>query len=455
MKIKNLAYNFQIAGEAILQHKLRSVLTSLGIIFGVASVIAMLAIGSGAEQQILEKMRLLGTNVVIIKPIEKKKLLEDEKKANEEKENEQTGERISVANKYTPGLTLADARAIKRIIPHADLVSSEIVMETMSLREGLKRTVKLVGIELSYFNINNFKLFEGAFFNQKNMEFAESVCIIGSGVKTKLFAREDPVGKSIKCGNHWLTVMGVLNDQTISKENLENLKLRDYNFDIYVPINTMLVKYANRSLITKQDLQRGSRYYFVINSEKEDDNYNQVDKITVSFNVTEKIKESSDIISRMLERKHNGVKDFEVVVPELLLQQEQETKRIFNIVLFAIASISLIVGGIGIMNIMLASVLERTKEIGIRKAIGAKKVDILLQFLSEAVAISLTGGIIGIIVGVSGSYIIEFLTDIKTIVTPLSVIISFFVSISVGIIFGIAPARKASQEDPIDLLRYE
>jgi putative ABC transport system permease protein len=448
MKIKNLAYNFQIAGEAILQHKLRSILTSLGIIFGVASVIAMLAIGSGAEQEILEKMKLLGTNVIIIKPLDKKKLLEQEKKENDEKENDQSGERISVANKFSPGLTIADAEAIKKFIPHADLVSSEIVFETMSLRTGLKRTVKLVGVEPGYFKINNFNLFEGSLFNKNNIDFAESVCIIGNGVKAKLFAGEDPVGKSLKCGENWLTVVGVLNNKTISKENLENLKLRDNNFDVYIPINTMLLKYINRALITRNDLQRSGR-------EVPDDNYHQIDKITVSFKNTEKIKESSDIISRMLERKHNGVKDFEILVPELLLQQEQETKRIFNIVLFAIASISLIVGGIGIMNIMLASVLERTKEIGIRKAIGAKKIDILLQFLSEAVAISLTGGIIGIIVGVSGSYVIQFLTDIKTIVTPMSVIISFFVSISVGIIFGIAPARKASLEETIDLLRYE
>jgi len=214
-----------------------------------------------------------------------------------------------------------------------------------------------------------------------------------------------------------------------------------------------LLRFKNRSLITKKDLASNR------SSDEEDNNkdinLNQLDRIVVTVNKSENVTKLSDVIDRMLLRRHNEVKDYEIIVPELLLQQEQRTKQIFNFVLGAIASISLIVGGIGIMNIMLASVLERTKEIGVRLAVGAKQKDILLQFLSEAVAISLTGGFIGIIAGIAVSLIIESSTDIKTIVSPISVLISFFVSISVGLIFGIMPANRASKQHPIDLLRYE
>jgi putative ABC transport system permease protein len=249
-----------------------------------------------------------------------------------------------------------------------------------------------------------------------------------------------------------MTVIGVINEKAISKENIQNLGIRDYNLDVYIPISTMLMRYNNRSNVTKSDLQR--RYDDGEESPK-DENYHQLDNLTVTFSSSKDVQTSVDIIRRLLERRHNTVKDVEIIVRELLLEQEQSTKRILNIVLGAIASIYLIVGGIGIMNIMLASVLERTKEIGIRKAVGAKRIDILLQFLSEAVAISITGGIIGIILGVSAGFLIEGLTDIKTIVSPFSVILSFFVSISVGLIFGITPARRASLQEPIELLRYE
>lgn len=445
--MKHFGYNFRIALEAIFQNKMRSVLTSLGIIFGVASVIAMLAIGSGAEQAILEKMKLLGTNNIIIVPLDS----EQQQKLSDEN-NENSDEKEASGIKFTPGLTLDDLDAIMNNVPTASYASPEIIIETDAMHSGVSTKIKLVGILPEYFKINNFSLSKGSQLQENNYKFAENVCIIGYGLKSRLFLADDPIGKFVKCGEHWLKVVGIMDERSMSKENMQSLNIRDYNLDIYIPINTMLLRYVNRALVTKQDFERRRGRGA---TETTDPNYHQLDRVVVNFRETDQINKSVDIIERLLLRRHNGVKDFDIVVPELLLQQEQSTKRIFNIVLGAIASISLIVGGIGIMNIMLASVMERTKEIGIRKAVGAKRSDILTQFLLEAVAISMTGGIIGIIFGVTSGILIETLTGITTIITPESVFLSFFVSISVGLIFGIMPARRASLQSPIELLRYE
>lgn len=445
--IKLLIHSFSIAWEAILQNKLRAMLTSLGIICGVASVIAMLAIGKGAETEILEKMKLLGTNNIIINPLDEKKM--EELAKEEEQEN---GEEVKEKkNRFSPGLTMQDALSIKEIVPHVKDISPEIEMDVLALREGSKREIKLVGVNIPFFSIKNLKVEKGRLFSNYQEDYSKPVCVIGSGIKAKLFVSEDPIGKQIKCGDQWLTVIGILKDLSVSKDNIKNLGLRDYNYDVYIPVNTMLIRYINRSLITKEDLER--RNVFYVNEEKPKND--QLDKLIVQVEDTKYIKSSAEIISRLIERRHNFKKDFEVIVPELLLEQEQRTKNIFNIVLGAIASISLLVGGIGIMNIMLASILERTKEIGVRLAVGAKQRDILMQFLSEAIAISLTGGFLGIFLGVAISYIIESSTEIKTVISYYSVLLSFFVSISVGLVFGIMPARKAAKQDPITSLRYE
>ncbi len=446
--IAHITQSLWIAIEAISHNKLRAVLTSLGIVFGVGSVISMLAVGSGAKQEILDQMKLLGANNIIITPIveqEEGKVAEDDLQKKTEKK------------RFSPGLTLEDAQSIQTTLPDVMFVSPEVVVETMVIREGLKRTSKLVGVDTTYFAASDFSLERGRMFSKKNLEIGSPVAVIGHSIKTKFFAKEDPIGGKIKCGNLWLTVVGVLAERAISKENIKHLGLRDYNYDVYTPVSTLLLRFKNRTLITRLDIQRASRESGGGNSnqEKKPVNYNQLDRLVVRVAGSERMASLAEVISRMLQRRHNQLVDFQVTVPEQLLRQEQRTKDIFNVVLGAIASISLIVGGIGIMNIMLASVMERTKEIGIRRATGATKRDIALQFLSEATMISVTGGIIGILLGVGLSVAIRYFAGVLTIVSVVSVLLSFIISISIGIAFGLFPARRAAEQDPVVCLRYE
>ena len=445
----SIALNFPIALQAIAHNKLRGILTSLGIVFGVASVISMLAVGRGAQQEILEQMRLLGTNNIIITPI----VEQEEGKVEETGNSEKAAEK----KKFTPGLTLADADAVKATVPYVDFVSPEIVVETTVIREGLKRTGKLVGVDTTYFNTTDFRILRGTGFAETQIAQAMPVCIIGYGIRSKFFSREDPIGRRIKCGKLWLTVVGVLEERSISKQNIQHLGLRDYNMDIYTPVSTLLLRYKNRTLVTRQDVQRASRTYRSNDSDEEakKPNYHQLDRLVVRTSSSQYVPPVADVLTRMLQRRHYGVVDYQVTIPEELLRQEQRTKQIFNIVLGAIASISLLVGGIGIMNIMLASVLERTKEIGVRRSLGATRRDVVLQFLNEAVSISVTGGSIGVLLGVGASLMIEKTTGILTIVSADSILLSFLISAAIGIGFGIFPAKRAADQDPIVALRYE
>lgn len=441
--------NFQIAFQAILANKMRSMLTALGIIFGVAAVIAMLAIGNGARQEILEQIKLVGVNNIVISPLREQKEEQVQDKSNAASE--------SGKKKFTPGLTLKDVESIKEVVPGVKIISPEVVIETDFLRNGLSRSGKLVGVEPAYFDITNFKIENGSIFNKKQLEYGEQVCIIGSKIKAKFFSNEDPIGKFIKCGQLWLKVIGVMEDKAVSDNSISKLGIRDYNMDIYTPLRTVIVRYKNRSLITKASLASGNMGGDgdQQSTEKPKENYNQLDRVVVQVENTEELIPTSEVISRLMERRHYSVVDYEITMPELLLKQEQRTKDIFNIVLFAIACISLLVGGIGIMNIMLASVLERIKEIGLRLSIGAKKKDIVLQFVMESMLISFSGGIAGVLLGLIIAILISAILDIKTIVSIWSIFISFGVSLAVGLIFGIAPARRASEQDPIVCLRYE
>ncbi len=454
----HVAFAMRTAVEAVGQNTLRAGLTSLGILFGVASVIAMLAIGKGAEQEILQQMRLLGSNNVIVVPIvvQKEAQLKDNNSIS--KPNKKT---------FTPGLTYADAQALQDVIPQVEATSAEVVLNTMLTREGRTRSGKLVGVDTSYFRLMNLAIAEGQRFSANQFQQGRAVAIIGLGVRTRFFTTEDPIGKTIKVGYNWLTVVGVLEDRPVNAENAQRLGIRDANMDVYVPMPTLLVRYRNRAMVTEKEIAAAAqgRVIRVVSSDQPDAvdpekeaekrNMNQLDRIIIKVAEARYVPGVADIAQRMLARRHNTVIDFEVSVPELLLKQEQRTRTIFNVVLGAIASISLIVGGIGIMNIMLASILERIREIGVRRAVGATQRDILMQFLVEAVLISVAGGVAGILVGGALSYGIEHFAGIKTIVSVVSVVVAFGVSFAVGLGFGIVPAYRAALKDPVECLRYE
>lgn len=449
-----LLANLYIAADAVMANKLRSLLTGLGIIFGVAAVIAMLAIGRGAQQELLEQIKLVGVNNIVIKPVLEQK---------EEKIDEGGGKKEK--QKFTPGLTVRDLHSIQEMIPVISKTSPEILIETYVIRKGYRRSAKLVGVEPSYFEIFNFSLQDGQLFNEEQLRIGAPVCIIGQGIKSRFFPTEEPVGKTIKVGPHWLTIVGVLDERLVSQSSISKLGIRDFNMDVYAPLQTILIRYKNRDLITAEALRlasmRSNGMIFMSGSDNNAEdaeaakNYHQLDKLVIQVSETASLQPVADILQRMLKRRHYDVVDFEIEIPELLLKQQQRTNDIFNYILGAIAGISLLVGGIGIMNIMLASVLERIKEIGLRLALGAEKKDIVQQFLFEAMMISVTGGVIGVALGASMAYIISNIADIPTIISLASIGLSFGVAASVGLIFGIAPARKAAMQDPIASLRYE
>lgn len=450
--LERIKANLYIAIDAVVSNKVRSLLTALGIIFGVAAVIAMLAIGNGAQQEILDQIKLVGVNNIVIKPV-----VEQE----EERIQEVIGAREK--KKFSPGLTIRDVRSIETTLPALRKISPEIILESNVVRQGYRRSAKLVGVDPSYFEIYNFELEEGMMFTDEQRRVGSPVCIIGQSIRTRFFPTENPIGKNIKVGPHWLSIIGVLDERFISQNSISKLGIRDFNMDIYVPLQTMLIRYKNRDKITAAELRlaaaqnrsNGSDDDESSSAESERKNYHQLDRLVIQVDETSALQPSADILSRLLERKHYGMIDFEIEIPELLLKQQQRTNDIFNYVLGAIAGISLLVGGIGIMNIMLASVLERIKEIGLRLSIGAKKSDVTQQFLFEAIMISVSGGIIGVILGVSMAFVVSEVAQIPTLISFTSIVLSFGVAATVGLIFGIAPARKAASQDPITSLRYE
>lgn len=444
--VRRLLINFAIAIEAVFANKLRSLLTGLGIIFGVAAVIAMLAIGSGAQEEILEQIKLVGVNNIVITPV----IEQTEGEVSEEQAGA-VGDAKGKKN-LSLGLNFLDVESIKKIIPGIEAISPEVILDTNASRDGFRRTAKLVGVENTYFDISGFELDEGSFFNDEQLELGKPVCIIGKSIKSKFFSSEEPIGKYLKVGRHWLKVIGVLENRIISDKSMSNLGIRDYNMDIYTPFSTALIRYENRAMVTNALIQEARRNQ---NNQQGGLNYHQLDRLVIKVKDTEQISSIAEVLSKMLKRKHSQVVDYEISIPELLLKQQQRTKNIFNFVLGGIAGISLLVGGIGIMNIMLASVLERIKEIGLRMSLGATKLDIIYQFLLEAVMISFSGGTVGVILGLSAAYGIAQLAEIPTIVSFGSIILSFGVAVTVGVVFGIAPARKAASQDPITSLRYE
>lgn len=430
----NKKESFLIGIRGLLSNKTRAALTMLGIIFGVAAVIAMMSIGEGARQETLQQIELLGTNNIIVNRLSKVSKSSDTKAS------------------YSAGLTLKDAEAIKELNPLVESVTPLREAEMSVSYKTIIEEFKIIGTTSSYPETFNTKILEGSFFKDFHSVDYSNVCIIGPGIKEKLFKFEDTIKKKIKIGNLWYDIIGVAAQKNVSSSGMKNLGIRNFNNDIYIPLSTMLYKSE------KKDPNANNQNMFMMGGMEgiaKTIDRNSIDQLTIKVKSSDDLKEAAHLTKRILDRRHFGTQDYEIVLPEQLLEQKQKTQKIFNVVMGAIAGISLLVGGIGIMNIMLANILERTREIGIRRAVGATRADILGQFMSEAVTISVLGGILGIILGFILTALISTYAEWSTIISPISIILAFFVSAATGIVFGIYPAKKAADKNPIESLRYE
>jgi putative ABC transport system permease protein len=257
------------------------------------------------------------------------------------------------------------------------------------------------------------------------------VCVIGADVEHDLFGQGNAINRRIRIEDSWFTVVGVMQQKKVRKTGQNVIAVRDINKDIYIPIGTALKRFTDA------------------------DRPDMVDEIAVRVDDEDQVMPIADVLKRLLARTHHAAKDYEIVIPAELLAQSQRTQRLFNVIMGSIAAISLLVGGIGIMNIMLASVTERTREIGIRRAVGASRSDVLSQFLNETVLVSVAGGLVGIVLGVIMAKVINLFAGWETVISLAGVVVAFGISAGVGIVFGLYPARKAAELDPIDALRYE
>lgn len=398
--------------EGIRHHKLRSILTAVGIIFGVAAVVAMLSIGEGAKQEAIEQIEVMGMNNIIINDIPV--------------EDEEEGEGRS---NLSQGLTLQDAYSLKKVNP---LIESVVPQRNLTRRVVYHKNhieTLVVGTLPDIETVMSYQLQDGGFFSYRDVKADRRLCVLGANVKSRLFNFRRAIGEQIKIEDQWYTVVGVLAPKAMVSDALE--KGLNVNESIYITITSAIKRFT----------------YLPFESE--------IDRITLKVNDPDKIQQAANIVNQTMERRHNRIEDYSITIPEALLKQKQQTQRIFNIVMGAIAGISLLVGGIGIMNIMLASILERTREIGVRRAVGAKRSDILGQFLVEAVILSFVGGILGVFFGFTLTKIIALYAGWRTVVSIFAIFLAFSVSAAVGIIFGLYPALQAAKVEPIVSLRYE
>lgn len=432
----NRIESFKIGLNGLRSNKTRTGLTMLGIIFGVAAVIAMMSIGEGAKQETLQQIELLGTNNIIINKVIKTET--------------SNGARAS----YSPGLNMKDREAILELNPFVENITPVRESTAPVIYKSMINEFTIIGTTPDYPVTFNSRLVEGSFFKQFQYNDRSNICVIGSGIKEKLFKFESPVNKRIKIGDLWFEIIGVVAPKNISSTGMKSFGLRNFNEDIYIPLSTMVYK-MDKVEVNRQMVIRSRGISFSMDEAVSTVDRNSLDQITVKVKNSSLLKEAAHLAERILQRRHYGVKDYEVILPEQLLEQKQKTQRIFNIVMGAIAGISLLVGGIGIMNIMLANIMERTREIGVRRAVGATKIDVLTQFLFEAITISIIGGLLGIVVGFILTAIISTYAEWKTVVSPIAVVLAFFVSAITGIIFGMYPAKKAADKNPIESLRYE
>jgi putative ABC transport system permease protein len=412
-----LAADIRQALANLRAQKTRSLLTALGIVFGVGSVIGMLAIGSGAKEESLRFIEQLGVRNVLVD-------------ARPTASREEFMER----RKSSPGLSERDVRILRTNIESIELLSARRTMHPAQvLPKPAKDVPELYGVNASYGAIHSLHVAEGKFFTTADDDASATVCVLGESAKVNLLGYAPAVGKFIKVNDTWLEVVGVLSEQLMAGASSSGGSMQDINNLIYIPLNTFQYRFWDTSASQKDDL----------------------DGIEIRLREEADSVEVAKVVTAVLNQTHHEVQDYSVTIPAALLAQQKRTQTIFTYVMVAIAAISLLVGGIGIMNIVLATVMERTREIGIRRSVGARRFDIVRQFLTESVLISMGGGLLGIGFGFFLAWLIARTAEWKTIVTTASVVIAFGVSVIVGVVFGIYPAVKASRINPIDALRYE
>jgi putative ABC transport system permease protein len=408
---------FRLGFENLLLHKLRSVLTMLGMIFGVAAVVSMLSIGAGAQQQVMAFIEQLGVRNLIV----------EAKETNDWQEWQKV-------RKTSPGLTFQDLRSIRANVSGlAESTARKRFTPSKMIPKPGRDMPVVYGISPNYQRLVNLRVVAGRFFDADENDRAAPVCVLGEGARANLFGQQEAVGQYVKVNEQWFHVVGVVGPQLSAQTPLAGLQAQDLNNLIYVPLYAAIFRLEDRYSRTKDEI---------------DGIYLQLKSAGDSFSTAE-------VVRSILNASHRNTPDFSVIVPAELLAEQKRTQRIFEVVMVAIAAISLLVGGIGIMNIMLASILERTHEIGVRRAVGARQADITRQFLIEAVLISFVGGVTGIFFGFGMSRLIALLVGWSTIVTLNSILLAFLVSVSVGLIFGIYPAMKAARLDPVEAIRYE
>ncbi len=414
--------------KSLLLHKLRSGLTVLGIVFGVAAVISMLAIAEGTSRDAKDQIQALGATNIIIRSV----------KPSDEAQASASGRPAMILNyglKYADYDRMVDTiPTIKKILPIRE-IRKQIRRGPHSI-EG-----RVVGTTEDYADFNLLQLEKGRFLKASDNEKYQNFAVLAHKTAEQLFPYENPLNQSVKLGNDYYTVIGVTAERASSAGIGGSLAAQDFNKDVYIPLNTCRLRFGERIV----DMRSGSR-------QAEE---TQLSQITLQVKTIDDVLPTVPLVQASYEKYHSK-KDVEMTVPYDLLLQAEKQARQFAIILGTIAAISLLVGGIGIMNIMLATVTERTREIGIRRALGAKQRDITQQFLIETVVLSGVGGLLGVAVGfIIPSLIVFFIQDQKAIVTGTSVILSFGISVAIGILFGIYPARRAAMMDPIEALRHE
>ena len=441
----------QLALKSLLLHKLRSGLTMLGIVFGVFSVVAMLSIGEGASQQAQRQVLQLGaTNVIAVTM-----------KPPADTDTGGSGGRRSRVLVY--GLTRADYDALEATLP---TVTRAVPIREASLqvrRLGQAMIGRVVGCTADYRDLNHLAIARGRFISERDQERVDNVCVLAYEVAEQLFQYDDPIGQAIRIGPQYYTVVGIMRPRGATSAIGGSMAAQDYSKDVYIPIRTFQARLGD--LIIQR--QAGSSTYEQV----------ELNQITLQIDDPENVIPTAEAVRETLQRMHDK-QDWTVVVPMELLKQADQIRQIFNIVLGSIAAISLVVGGIGIMNIMLATVTERTREIGIRRALGAKQKDILQQFLTETVVLSGTGGVIGIIFGLltppafmGMQYVVthfvldgpaesqsdagKMFLEMEPTLAVWSLPLAFLISVGIGVMFGVYPARAAARMDPIEALRHE